>query len=280
MVGAVDTLVVDEAGQLSLANVVAIAPAARNLMLVGDPQQLSQPSKGTHPSGAGVSALEHVLGDHATMPRDCGVFLDTTWRMHSAICSFISEQVYDDELHSEPHTDGQTIDDGGIVSGAGLRWFPVQHEGNRVSSVEEASAVAQVYHSLLGRRWTDEEGNTSSLTPDDILVVAPYTAQVHALSKALPTGARIGTVDKFQGQEGAVVLVSMAASSAEDAPRGMDFLYSKHRLNVAVSRAKVLCVIAASPTLLDVHCNTVEQMKLANMLCRYVEVAQHVDAGG
>ena len=273
MAESVDVLFVDEAGQLSLANVVAVAPAARNLVLVGDPQQLSQPSKGTHPDGAGASALEHVLGDHATVPPDAGLFLDRTWRMHPAICSFISEQVYDSKLESEPHTARQAIGGEGQLSGNGLRWLPVPHEGNRVSSSEEALALRSVYDSLIGRQWTDEEGVTADLTSDDILVVAPYTAQVHELATHLPAGARVGTVDKFQGQEAAVVLVSMAASSAEEAPRGMEFLYSRHRLNVAVSRAKVLCVVAASPTLLDVHCNTVEQMRLANMLCRYVEMS-------
>lgn len=273
MVESVDTLVVDEAGQLSLANVVAVAPAGRNLVLVGDPQQLAQPSKGTHPEGAGASALEHVLGDHATVPPEAGLFLDRTWRMHPDICAFISEQVYDGKLESEPHTAVQTIAGEDLPSGSGLCWLPVPHERNRVSSTEEAEALRAVYDSLIGRRWTNEEGVTADLTPEDILAVAPYTAQVHELAIHLPAGARVGTVDKFQGQEAAVVLVSMAASSAEEAPRGMEFLYSRHRFNVAVSRAKVLCVVAASPTLLDVHCNTVEQMRLANMLCRYVEMS-------
>ena len=278
--GSVDTLVVDEAGQLSLANVVAVAPAARNVVLVGDPQQLAQPSKGTHPDGAGVSAMEHILDGEATIPAQLGMFLDVTWRMHPEVCEFISEQVYDGRLHSRPETASQTIADGPLVAGAGLRWLPVEHERNRTSSTEEASALADVYEALMGRTWVDADGESVAIGAEDVLVVAPYNAQVHELAMHLPDGARVGTVDKFQGQEAAVVLVSLAASSAEDVSRGMDFLYSKNRLNVAVSRAKALCVVAASPRLLAVECHTIEQMRLANMLCRYVELATPDADGG
>jgi predicted RecB family nuclease len=273
MIEAVDTLVVDEAGQLSLANVIAVAPAALNLILVGDPRQLAQPSKGTHPDGAGVSGLEHVLDGAATMPEHLGLFLDRSWRMHPRICGFISEQVYDGRLDSMDQCQLQHIDDGPIAGGSGLRWFGVEHEGNRTSSPEEADAVASVFAALLGRHWTNDEGQRTPLGTDDILVVAPYNAQVNLLSEGLPAGARIGTVDKFQGQQAPVVLVSLAASSAEDVPRGMEFLYSRNRLNVAVSRAKALCVVVGSPSLLAVRCRTVEQMRLANVLCRYVELA-------
>ncbi len=171
---------------------------------------------------------------------------------------------------------GQTIADGRVVDGAGLRWLPVVHERNRTSSVEEARALREVYDALAGRQWTNERGEVATIGADDILVVAPYNAQVHELATHLPDGARVGTVDKFQGQEAAVVLVSLAASSAQDVSRGMEFLYSRNRLNVAVSRAKVLCVVVASPDLLGVECHTVEQMRLANMLCRYVELADPI----
>lgn len=273
--GGLDTLVVDEAGQLSLANVlaVAVAGAADRLVLVGDPRQLAQPSKGTHPERAEVSGLDRVLGDRATMPEGLGLFLDRTHRLHPDICRFISEQVYDGRLESEPHCAGQAIDDGPVGGGTGLRWLPVDHESNRTSSVEEAHAVAEAFEALLGRGWTNGEGERHTLGLDDVLVVAPYNAQVHLLAQHLPEGARIGTVDKFQGQQAPVVLVSMTASSAEDIPRGMEFLYSRNRINVAVSRAQALCVMVASPTLLIVHCRTVDQMRLANVLCRYVELA-------
>jgi uncharacterized protein len=253
--------------------VLAVAPAAANLVLVGDPQQLAQPSKGTHPEGAEVSALDHVLRGAATIPDDRGLFLDRTWRLHPDICEFISEQVYESRLVSEDHCHGQVIGGAGPLGGAGLRWLPVEHEGNRTSSSEEAAAVARVVGELVGRAWTDGEGTTKPLTLADVLVVAPYNAQVHLLAQHLPQGARIGTVDKFQGQEAAVVVVSLAASSAEEVPRGMEFLYSRNRINVAVSRAQALSVLVASPALLAVQCRTVAQMRLANVLCRYVELA-------
>ena len=276
MADAVHTLVVDEAGQLSLANVLAVTPAASNLILVGDPRQLAQPSKGTHPDGAGVSGLDHVLAGEATVPEHLGLFLDRSWRLHPEICGFISEQVYDGRLQSEDRCAVQRVDDGPVVGGAGLRWLGAEHEGNRTSSTEETEAVARVFEALVGREWTDHEGARAPLDIHDILVVAPYNAQVHLLAQRLPDGARVGTVDKFQGQEAPVVLVSLTASSAEDVPRGMEFLYSRNRLNVAVSRAKALCVVVGSPSLLAVHCRTVEQMRLANVLCRYVELAEEI----
>ncbi|HVA60952.1 MAG TPA: TM0106 family RecB-like putative nuclease [Mycobacteriales bacterium] len=276
MAGAVDTLVVDEAGQLSLANVLAVAPAASNLILVGDPRQLAQPSKGTHPDGAGVSGLDHVLAGQATVPEHLGLFLDRSWRLHQEICRFISEQVYNGRLQSEDRCALQRVDDGPVVGGAGLRWLGVEHEGNRTSSVEETEVAARVFEALVGREWTDREGARVPLGIHDILVVAPYNAQVHLLAQRLPAGARVGTVDKFQGQEAPVVIVSLTASSAEDVPRGMEFLYSRNRLNVAVSRAKALCVVVGSPSLLAVRCRTVEQMRLANVLCRYVELAEEI----
>ena len=276
MTGALDTLVVDEAGQLSLANVLAVTPAASNLILVGDPRQLAQPSKGTHPEGAGVSGLDHVLAGAATMPEHLGLFFDRSWRLHPEICRFISEQIYDGRLESEAHCTIQRIDDGPIAGGSGLRWLGVEHEGNRTSSAEESEAVARTFEALLGRTSTDHTGARTPLGTNDILVVAPYNAQVHLLAGRLPAGARVGTVDKFQGQEAPVVLVSLTASSAQDVPRGMEFLYSRNRLNVAVSRAKALCVVVGSPSLLAVRCRTVEQMRLANMLCRYVELAERI----
>ncbi len=274
---AVDTLVIDEAGQLSLANVLSVAPAvSANLVLVGDPRQLAQPSKGRHPDGAGVSALDHVLAEQATIPDHLGVFLDHTWRLHPDIGAFVSEQIYDGRLHCRPACAAQAVDDGPLVGGAGLRWAPVEHHGDRTSSEDEAAAVARLLSALVGRPWTDADGLHHPLAVDDILVVAPYNAQVNLLTRMLPDGANVGTVDRFQGREAPVVIVSMASSSADDAPRGIEFLYSRNRLNVAVSRARALAVVVASPQLLSVRCRTVEQMRLANVLCRFVEMAETV----
>lgn len=273
-IGAVDTLFVDEAGQMSLANVLAMAGAAKNIVLLGDPQQLNQPVKGSHPPGAEKSALEHLLGKNQTIPADRGLFLARTWRMHPDICSYTSEVFYDDRLEPEESLGRQSVQAAGALSGTGIRFIEVPHAGNRNASAEEVSVVDSAVRELLdGGKWTDRFGVTRPLGIEDILVVAPYNTQVRLLREALPVGARVGTVDKFQGQEAPIVFYSMATSSAEEAPRGMDFLYSMNRLNVATSRAQALSVIVASPTLLKVSCRTPEQMRLANALARFVELA-------
>jgi uncharacterized protein len=255
-----------------------VSQAAKNLVLVGDPQQLSQPSKGSHPDGAGASGLEHVLAGHATVPDDRGLFLDRTWRLHPDICSFVSEQIYEGRLEPRPECEAQAIRPGPLVEGSGLRWLPVEHEGNRTSSPEEADRIADIVEALVGRPHTNIDGVERPLTLDDILVVAPYNAHVHEIAGRLPSGARVGTVDRFQGQEAPVVIVALAASSTDDIPRGMEFLFSRNRINVAVSRARALCVLVASPRLLDVRCRTLDQVKLANVLCRYVEIAAPTSA--
>ncbi len=269
-----DYLFVDEAGQLSLANVLAIAGAAKNVVLLGDPQQLSQPSKGSHPPGAGVSALEHVLGGHATIPPERGILLDTTWRMHPAVCSFVSEIAYDDRLKTHPSCATQALQDGPPIGGVGLRYLPIQHEGNRTSSAEEAAEVARCVDALVGREWVDHFGEVRTLRLEDILVVAPYNAHVALVSTYLPEGARVGTADRFQGQEAPVVVFATAASSTDDVPRGIEFLFSLNRLNVAVSRARGLAALVSSPDLLAVRCHTPEQMRLVNAFCRLVEVGE------
>lgn len=276
MSGAIDLLLVDEAGQMSLADVVAIARSARNLVLFGDPMQLAQPTKGTHPGMAGLSALEHLCAGSATVPEDAGLLLDVSWRMHPAICGFISEQMYDGRLSPRLECSALTVADGPLVSGAGLRWMPINHSDNRTSSMEEVLAVAALCDAALGRQWTDATGATRTVDPADILVVTPYNAQANLIRQRVPNGVQVGTVDMFQGREAAIVVVSLAASALEDIPRGIDFLLSKNRLNVAISRAKALCVVVASPALLTAHCTTLSQIRLVNTLCRYVESAVRV----
>jgi uncharacterized protein len=271
----VDVLFLDEAGQMSLANVIAVSTAATNLVLLGDPQQLAQPSHGSHPEGAGVSALEHLLAGAPTMPDDLGLFLATSWRMHPDICAFVSEIAYDGKLHAEAGNERRSVD-----GQAGLRWVPVEHHGNRSSSVEEAEVVQQLVDDLLGAKWTGRDGSKHKVTLDDVLVVTPYNAQVAKLAAALPDGARVGTVDKFQGREAPVVIYSLATSSAEDVPRSMEFLYDLHRLNVAVSRAQAVTFVVASPRLLEAHCRTPEQLHLANAMCFLGEARSAPSSGG
>lgn len=277
--GSVDVLFVDEAGQMSLANTLAAAPAAKNLVLLGDPQQLDQPSQGSHPEGTDVSALGHLLGEHRTMPEDRGLFLNKTWRLRPSICDFTSEAFYEDSLGPMPGLERHSLSGACDLDGYGLYYLPVEHEGNQSASPEEADRTAALVRRLLagGVSWTNREGATRPLTNDDILIVSPYNAQLAELRRRLPD-ARIGTVDKFQGQEAPVVFYSMATSSAEDAPRGMDFLYSLNRLNVATSRAQCVTILVLNPRLFEPDCGTPHQMRLANALCRYRELARPIPA--
>jgi predicted RecB family nuclease len=271
---AVDTLFVDEAAQMSLANVLAVSQAGRALVLLGDPQQLEQPIQGSHPEGTNVSALEHLLGGAATIGNEQGLFLEQTWRLHPEICSFTSELFYESRLHCRAGLERQIVKSAGRIHGAGLRFLPVPHEGNQSSSPEEAEAIVRLVEDTLAARatWVDRDGCEHGLTLDDILIIAPYNSQVFEIQRRLPQ-ARVGTVDKFQGQEAAIVLYSVTTSSHADAPRGMEFLYSLNRLNVAVSRAKCVCVLIASPAIFEPACTTPRQMQLANAYCRYRELA-------
>jgi superfamily I DNA and/or RNA helicase len=274
-----DYLFIDEAGQVSLGNLIAMGLAARNLVLVGDQMQLAQPIQGTHPGESGLSALEFLLKDHATVPPERGVFLDVTRRMHPDVCRFISEAVYEGRLHSYSDTASRILVLGSgadpALKPSGLSFVPVTHTECRQKSEAEGTRVLQLFTSLLKQRWIDDSGAERPLAINDILVVTPYNMQVNLLESVLPTGARVGTVDKFQGQEAAVVILSMTTSSAEDIPRAMEFLYSRNRLNVAVSRAKSLAIIVASPLLLEAPCSRVEQMGLVNTLCFAEHYALH-----
>ena len=274
-----DTLVVDEAGQMCLADVLACSLAARNLIMLGDPMQLAQPSKGSHPPGAGTSGMGHVLDGSLTMPPDRGLFLGTTRRMHPHITSFTSRAYYEDRLHGLPRLERQEILDAGPFSGSGLRYVDVEHSGNSNASPEEAAAVVAAVETLLRGTWRDADDLTHSVTPDDILIVTPFNAQIREIelaseSRGLPP-LRVGTVDRFQGGEAPIAIYSMATSTAAEAPRGMEFLYDPHRLNVATSRARCVAIVVSNPELTRVFCHTPRQMELANGLCLLREMAAH-----
>jgi superfamily I DNA and/or RNA helicase len=259
---------------MSLANVLAVSQAARSVVLLGDPQQLEQPMQGSHPEGTDVSALHHLLHGEQTISPDRGLFLAETWRLHPSICEFTSELFYEGRLRSRPGLGRQAIRSAGRFSGAGLRYVAVPTEGNQSSSPEEAERVGAIVREILDSRatWIDKDGAEQPVALSDILVIAPYNAQVFGLQERLP-GMRIGTVDQFQGQEAPIVIVSLTTSSAADAPRGMEFLYSLNRLNVATSRARCLCILVASPSVFEAQCRTPRQMQLANAFCRYLEMA-------
>ena len=262
-----DYLFVDEAGQVSVANIVAMATCAKNIVLVGDPMQLSQPIQGTHPGESGLSTLEYLLAGHNTVPADRGIFLPVSRRMHSDVCRFISDIVYEGRLTSDDGAARQKILGDSTQGLSGARLVEVSHVGNSQSSPEEVTAIRHEIELFLGKTFRDRNGNHRHLELSDILIVAPYNLQVNALKAGLPQGARVGTVDKFQGQEAPVCLVSMTCSSADEIPRGVDFLFSLNRINVAISRAQVLALVFASPRLLEVPCANIEEMRLVNSLC-------------
>jgi uncharacterized protein len=279
--GVADLLFVDEAGQMSLPNVIACAGAAKSIVLLGDPQQLDQPNRGSHPDGTDVSALAHLLGDNPVIAPDRGIFLPVTWRMHPDICAYCSEVFYDGQLAARPGLERQCLTGAGVFDGSGLWTVGVTHEGNTNESPQEVAAILGIVTTLLdgGAHWTDAKGASRRLQPSDILVVSPYNLQVYLLREELePLGVTAGTVDKFQGREAPVVIYSMASSSPSDASRGMEFLYNLNRLNVATSRAKCATILVASPPLFEPECKSPRQMKLANGLCRYVELARAAGA--
>jgi uncharacterized protein len=266
-----DFMFIDEAGQVSLANTIAMATCAKSIVLLGDQMQLGQPIQGVHPGSSGESSLEYLLEGQATISPERGVFLGTTWRMHPDVCGFISDAVYDGRLKPAPHTAVQEL----LLNAtahpelrpAGIRFIEATHDACSQSSEEEAAIVRDLVENLLTQRYRDKKGVEHAMQLENILIVAPYNVQVNVLKRALPEGARVGTVDKFQGQEAEVVIVSMTTSSGEYMPRFMDFLYSKNRLNVAVSRARSLAIVIANPALLTIPCKSPEDMALVNTLC-------------
>ncbi len=281
MVDVFDYLFIDEAGQVSVANLVAISRSTSNLVIMGDQMQLGQPIQGTHPTESGLSILDYLLGDESTIKNDSGVFLGTTYRMHSDVNRFISDAVYDGKLNSHPDNDNQIVvvpesHTGLVRKQSGLIYLPVEHEGNTQASDEEIAVVVKVVKELLGRTFIDKTKNKRQLGWEDILFVSPYNFQVNKLKAALeklPGGdlAKVGSVDKFQGQQAPVVILSMCASDASESPRGIDFLFDKNRLNVAVSRAQSLAILVANPELENTQCSQVSQLKMVNMynaLCR------------
>ncbi len=260
-----DYLFVDEAGQVSLANLLGMTRCARRVVLIGDPCQLPQVIQGAHPPPANSSCLDWMLGETRLVSGERGLFLPETWRMHPDLCEYISTQFYEGRLTAHPSTANQAIQAGGLPTAGAFR-IEVPHEDRMQVCEEEIDAIKSVIQRLLKGYWTDRFGTTRSLVKSDIIVVAPFNAQVNALTAKLD-GVRVGTVDKFQGQEAPVALVSMTSSTADDTPRGLDFLLSRERVNVALSRGKALSLAFASPRLLESRCATVEQLRLVNALC-------------
>jgi uncharacterized protein len=252
---------------------------ARNILLVGDQQQLSQPSRAKHPEDSGLSCLDYVMADHAVVPPDRGVFLATSWRMPPPLTSVVSELFYEGQLQAAPVNDANRI----LWSRQpqGLVFEPVDHSGNGTGSDEEVDHIVALVEQLLGQPYQRARMQGGELVvengvlgPDDILITAPYNIQVNRLTRRLGERARIGTVDKFQGQEAPVAIHSLTASDGDAAPRGLGFLLDPNRLNVAISRAQCLSIVVGSPALSTGISRSIEEVRQLSRLCRLIEIGR------
>ncbi len=287
--GVLDYLFIDEAGQVSLANAIAMARCAKNLVLLGDQMQLEQPIQGSHPGDAGLSVLQYALKDtqvsvpdlpvfHPVVPPDYGLFLGESRRMHPAVCRFISDSIYESRLFSHPNCSRQRIElapNGNrlIKQENGIVFSPVEHDGNTQQSDEEVERVKAIYNELIGRPSTAKDGAVKPLNLEDFLFIAPYNAQVRALKTALPQGARVGSVDKFQGQEAPVCILSLCSSYGEYGSRGLAFILDRNRINVAISRAQCLAVVVADPRIAGAIPISLDEMRLINLFCKMLETS-------
>jgi len=270
MVDRLDYLFIDEAGQVSVANLIAMSRCAKNLVLMGDQMQLGQPIQGSHPAESGLSILDYLLHETPTISDEMGIFLGTTYRMHPAVNHFISENIYEGKLFSHPTTEKRVIkipdgNEGKLNKEAGIIFIPVYHEGNTQASEEEVGEIQKLTRELLSRTLTMNNGSERLITWDDILFVSPYNYQCRKLREALGPQAKVGSVDKFQGQEAPVVILSMCTSDASESPRGLEFLLNKNRINVAISRAQTLAIVVGNPEITNTSANNVQQVKLINL---------------
>ena len=286
--GMLDFLFIDEAGQVSLANAVAMSRCARNLVLLGDQMQLEQPVQGSHPGDAGLSALQYALKDteasrpdapvlHAVVPADYGLFLGESRRMHPSVCRFISESIYEGRLNTHTDCARQKIVSPGNAKGlitceSGIVFSGIEHDGDIQRSDEEVERVQAIYQELLGRAYTAKDGTTKRLALEDFLFIAPYNAQVRSLQSALPANARVGSVDKFQGQEAPVCILSLCSSYGEYGSRGLSFILDRNRVNVAISRAQCLAVVVADPRIAATAPGSLDEMMLINLFCKLVSL--------
>lgn len=270
MAGMLDYLFIDEAGQVSVANLIAMSRSAKNIILMGDQMQLGQPTQGTHPAESGLSILDYLLHDSPTISEEMGVFLGTTYRMHPKINHFISEYIYEGKLEAHPANVNRVISvpegyQGPLHKEAGILFIPVHHEGNTQASDEEVAEIKKLTHELLERTLSTIDGNDRKVTWNDILFMAPYNYQCKKLKEALGEQAKVGSVDKFQGQEAPIIFLSMCTSDASESTRGLDFLLNRNRINVAISRAQTLAIVVANPTLASTSVTSCEQLKLVNL---------------
>jgi len=274
----VDFLFVDEASQTSFSSLIAISGCAKNIILLGDQQQLEQPLKGSHVGTSGYSSLEYLLNGALTVSDDKGVFLERTYRMHDEVCNPLSQIIYEGRLHADELNSNQFISinkpQKGELNLSGIHAINISHTANTHSSQEEADYISNIINDLINYgNFHDKEGRVKNIELKDILIVSPYNLQVNLLKETLPEGARIGTIDKFQGQEAAIVIISMSISEINsESSRGMDFIFNKNRLNVAISRAKASALIVANHSgLKSSYVGSIGQMEKANFYCRLTQ---------
>ena len=270
-----DYLFIDEASQVALANLVAISASAKNIILMGDQMQLEQPIQGAHPGDSGKSALDFMLGEHAVIPADQGIFLERTYRMHPDVCKPLSDIVYEGKLGAAPQNDQIKLEIPApklITSNTGILSVPVHHEGNLQSSEEEVSMVEILINEIITGSFTNNNGETRKMTKEDILVVAPYNMQVNLLKNKLGNEIKIGTIDKFQGQQAPVVIVSIGTSDVNESARGLDFVFDINRLNVAISRAQALAIVVSKEGLHLCDVTNFRQIEKVNFFCRLLGI--------
>ena len=260
-----DYVVIDEVGQVPMVTTLSIVNATDNLILIGDPNQLPQIKNGIHPNNNGLSTMEYLIGNHRTIPESKGLFLNKTFRMHSDVNSLVSNYFYNDLLTNHKITDSRTLKLGdNNIKSSGIQFISVPHLGNTQASFEEVEKVHELVNVLQ-----DGEiivgGESRPITASDILIVSPYNSQVYELQKSLGKDYKVGTVDKFQGQEAPIVIVSLTASNYEEAPRGIDFVLNFNRINVAISRSQCLSIVVGSPALTHLQYQSLNSIKLTNL---------------
>ena len=270
-----DYIFVDEAGQLTTADVLAISLCAKNLVIIGDQMQLSSPISAVHPGQSGKSLPEFLLEDKDTISPDKGIFIDKSRRLHPTLRQFVSENFYDGRLKNFDFTEKRKIifsNKKNSLPETGIVLINANHkEVCRQKSEEEGSIVKDNYNELLGSTFLDENNNKRIITKEDILVVAPYNVQVNYLKSILPKNAKVGTIDKFQGQQAPATIISMTTSDQESLPRNIDFFFSRNRLNVAISRSQCLSIVIMNKRILEISCKKIRHMHLVNTFMKLLE---------
>ena len=270
-----DYLFIDEAGQVALGTTIANATCAKNLVLIGDQMQLSQPMRAKHEGYARMSSLDFVLEDNDTIPADKGVFLNVTRRLNKKICNYISSSFYDSRLTSDSITETRSVNlKLDPIKDEGLFYVPIEHTGCSQRSDEEADLIEKTYNKIINKEFKVGD-TTGKISAKDIMVVTPYNAQANnireRLKKKFKEDVRVGTIDLFQGQEAKVVLISMTTSDVESLPRHKDFFFSRNRLNVAISRAECVAIIIFNENLLLASASSIKEMKLMNSFCKLLK---------